>query len=312
MSENLFQLYTQQFSTNLELRLQQLSSKLRGKVMEGSHIGKAASPVQYVSPIVMEAPSGRFAPLNRIDSTFQRRWVFPQEREAVQMLDSFDRLQTIIDPTSEYVRNAASAVGRAWDDAVIAAAFGTSQTGTDTGALSSETFAQAATASPAGVNAIVDTFGNGATTIGMTVEKLIEARRLFRKNHVDLEAEDLTLIIGSTQESDMLKLVQVVSTEFNDHPVLVDGRIKQFLGWNIIVSERLNVASSIRDCIALVRSGMYLGMWQDMMNDVTIRKDLSSQPYQLYTKIMFGASRLEPGRVLKIQCGNDTSGADNV
>lgn len=280
--------------------------------MTGSHVGKAASPVQYVAPIVAEAPSGRFSPLNRIDATFQRRWVFPSERETVQLIDSFDRLQTIVDPTSEYTRNASAAFGRAFDDIIIAAITGTSQTGTDTGALSSETFSQAGTASPSGSNSIADTFGNGSTTIGMTVEKLIEARRLFRKNHVDLEAEELTLVIGSQQEADLLKLVQVVSTEFNDRPVLVDGRIQRFLGWNIVVSERLNVATNIRDCLAFVKSGMYLGIWQDMVNDVTVRKDLSSQPYQLYNKMMIGAARLEPGRVLKVQCGNDTSGADNI
>lgn len=312
MSENLLSLFTQQFSTNLQLRLQQSGSKLRDKVMTGMHVGKAASPVQYAAPITMESPSGRFAPLNRVDTTFQRRWVFPQERESNQLIDSFDRLQTIVDPTSQYTMNAANACGRSWDDALIAAAFGTSNTGTDTGALSSETFAQAATSSPAGVNSVADTFGNGATTIGMTVEKLIEARRLFRKNHVDIEAETLGLVIGSQQESDMLKLVQVVSTEFNDRPVLSDGRLQRFLGWNIVVSERLNVTSNIRDCIAFVGSGLYLGMWEDIFNDVTIRKDLSSQPYQIYTRIMYGATRLEPGRVLKIQCGNDTSGADNI
>ena len=35
MSDGLYQLYTTQFSTNLELKLQQMGSKLRGKVREG-------------------------------------------------------------------------------------------------------------------------------------------------------------------------------------------------------------------------------------------------------------------------------------
>lgn len=315
MSENLLQLYTQQYSTNLQMRLQQQASKLRGRVMEGSHVGKAASPVQYISPIALKAPSGRFAPLERIDATFQRRWVFPQEREGTQLIDSFDKLQTIVDPTSQYTVNAASAVGRAWDDAIIASAFGTSQTGVDSGAYTSETFAQAATNAGLGTNGnlITVNFGNASTSIGLTVEKLIEARRIFRHLHVDLEAEDLTLIIGSQQEADLLKLVQVVSTEFNDRPVLVDGRIQRFLGWNLVMSERLGTSTdnstTARNCIAMVRSGMYLGIWQDLQNDVTIRKDLSSQPYQVYTKAMYGACRLEPGRVLQINC-LDTSGAD--
>lgn len=311
MSENYIQLATQQFSTNLQLRLQQQASKLRGMVMESMHIGKAASPVQYEGPIVAAAPSGRFAPLNRQDTTEMRRWVFPQDRETTQLIDSFDRLRSIVDPTNAHVMNAAAAFGREIDDVIIASAFATAQTGTDTGTLSAESFSSAESSAPAGTLTVADTFGNGSTTIGLTVEKLIEARRIFRKNHVDLESEQLCLIIGSTQEADLLKLVQVVSTEFNDRPVLVDGRVQRFLGFNIIVSERLNYASSIRNCIAFVKSGLYLGMWQDMVTDVSVMKHLSSQPYQIYNKMTIGATRLEPGRVIKVNCADAVTG-DNV
>jgi len=40
-----------------------------------------------------------------------------------------------------------------------------------------------------------------------------------------------------------------------------------------------------------------------------VRVDLSSQPYQVYTQASFGATRLQPGKVLSILC-SDTSGAD--
>ena len=42
MSENLFKLFTTEFSTNLEMKLQQAGSKLRGRVREGQHVGKQA------------------------------------------------------------------------------------------------------------------------------------------------------------------------------------------------------------------------------------------------------------------------------
>ena len=40
----LIPLYTTQFSTNVELLLQQKGSMLRGRVREGAHVGKMASP----------------------------------------------------------------------------------------------------------------------------------------------------------------------------------------------------------------------------------------------------------------------------
>lgn len=301
MSENLFQLFTTQFSTLLELKLQQMGSLLRPHVREGFHVGKQASPVNQVGAVALKAPAGRFAPLNRVDADFTRRWVFPQDGELPQLIDSFDELRTIVDPKSQYAENAAMAVGRAWDDAIIAAAFGTAQIGTDAGGLSGETFDTTKFQ-------IADTFGASAS-VGMTVAKMIEAKRILRHYHNDLERDPPTMIIGSQQEADLLKLVQVVSTEFNDRPVLVDGQIKRFMGFNLIVTERLASPANLRQCIVFVKSGMYLGMWRDMVNRVSIRYDLSSQPYQLYTSSSFGATRTQPGKVLQILCA-DTSGSD--
>lgn len=314
MSENLPNLFTEQFSANIFLRLQQLQSKLRGKVMEGQHVGKAASPVNYIGPVQLKAPAGRFAPLNRQDPTFMRRWVFPQPGEIQELIDNFDQLQTIVQPQSQYVTASVAAIGRGWDDAIIAAAFGTAQTGGDTGLLTAETFAQAGTnvlASTTGL-IIADTFGDGSTSVGMTIPKLVEADRIFRHVHVD-ESEmmdgDKTIVIGSAQYADLLNLAQVQSNQFNPKPVFTDGKVTSLFGFNIVTSERLGVASSIRSCIAFVRSGLYLGIWKDTMTRVDQRIDLSSMPWQIYANCMFGATRLEPGRVLQVKCA-DAYGAD--
>ena len=112
----LIPLYTTQFSTNLELLLQQRSSKLRGRVREGAHIGKMASPVNQVGALSMKAPAGRFAPLPAQQAAYSRRWVFPQEGELPQLVDTFDELQTVVDPKSALAETASAAAGRAWDD----------------------------------------------------------------------------------------------------------------------------------------------------------------------------------------------------
>lgn len=301
MSENLFKLFTTQFSTALDIKLQQQGSKLRGKVREGSHTGKQASPIQYAGAIQAQAPAGRFAPKNRQDADFERRWVFPNPKDVNQLIDEFDQLETINDPQSQLVTDAAYAIGRAWDDAIIAAAFGSASIGVDPTAFTTETFDTTK-------YRVASTFGASAAT-GLTVAKLIEAKRIFRHNHVDLEMDPATIVIGSQQESDLLNQAQVVSTDFNDKPVLVDGRVTRFMGFDIVVMERLTVVSSVRQCIAFVKSGMYLGMWRDLKNTISYRNDLSSEPVQIYTQTMFGATRLEAGRVVQVLCA-DTTGAD--
>jgi len=302
MADGLVDLYTTQFSTNLELLLQQKGSKLRGRVSEGTHVGKQASPINQIGAIQLKTPAGRFAPKNRTDPTFVRRWVFPTDGEIDQLIDSFDQLKTIVDPKSKYAENAANAVGRGWDDAIIAAFFGTTYIGTDANSLTSESFDSTN-------NQVANSFGASATT-GLTVAKLIEARRILQHYHNDLDTDMLTIVIGSQQESDLLKQVQVVSTDYNDKPVLVDGRIRRFLGFDVVVSERLQVVSSDRYVPVFVKSGMYLGMWKDMTNRASIRNDLSSEPWDLYTQVSFGATRTQTsGKVIRIMC-NDTTGAD--
>lgn len=300
--QGLFPLETTQFATALELKLQQQGSKLRGKVREGYHVGKMASPVNQVGAIQSKAPAGRYAPKNRTDSDFTRRWVFPTDREIDQLIDSFDELKTIVDPKSAYVENAANACGRDWDDAIIAAATGNAQIGQDAASLSTEAFDT--TQFQVAVN-----FGASAAA-GLTVAKMIETKRILRHYHNDLDADPLTLIIGSTQESDLLKQAQVTSTDFNERPVLVDGKVTRFMGFDIVVMERLPIVSAnVRGCIAFVKSGLYLGMWKDTTNRVSIRNDLSSEPYDLYTSHSFGATRTQPGKVVQV-LASDTVGAD--
>ena len=303
MSANLTDLWTIQFSTNLELKLQQMGSKLRSLVRSGTHTGaRMASPVQEIGNVTLRRPAGRFTPMPRQDAAFTRRWVFPIDGELPQLIDSFDELKTMIDPKSQYVENAANAVGRGYDDEVIAAFVRTSYIGRDASELTTESFDTSA------FRIAVDHGASAAT--GLTVEKLLEARRVFRHYEVDIDNEPLTLVIGSLQEKELLSQTEVVSQEFNDKPVLQDGKLQRFLGFNIVCSERLpTYTTTTRGVIAFAKSGMYLGMWKDMSNRVSIRNDLSGEPWQLYTSVAFGATRLQPGKVLQIACADATGAA---
>jgi hypothetical protein len=304
MSENLPQLFTTQFSTMLALKLQQKRSKLRGRVMEGYHVGKQASPIQYGGAVKMMPPTGRFAPIGRQDMSFTRRWVFPVDRDCNQLIDTFDKLKMAIDPQSTEVAAAAAAVAREWDDRIIAAAFGTSQTGVDGSAFTAETWASISSSWQ-----VASTFGSAAAS-GLTVAKLIEAKRLMRKAQVDMDEETLTLVTNSQGESDLLNQVQVVSTDFAERPVLTDGKVTRLLGIDIVYSERLPSASNVRSNILFAKSGLYLGIWQDTINDVDKRKDLSSHPWQIYTMMSSGATRLEAGRLIEILAADTSAAAD--
>jgi hypothetical protein len=305
MSENLVKLFVTEFSTILQLKLQQRTSQLRPYVMEGDHVGKQASPIQYIGAIQMKAPAGRYAPIQRQDVDFTRRWVFPVDKEAFQLIDTFDKLKILQDPTSQYSDVAAAAVAREWDDRLIQAAFATAQIGADAGGLSSEAFNTT-------LFQIASTF-NTAAASGLTVGKMIEAKRIFRKAQVQVDEESMCWVTNSQGESDLLNQVQVVSTDFSgaSRPVLADGKVTRFMGFDIKYSERLTSTSNVRQNIAFVRSGLYLGVWKDTENSIDRQTQLSGLPWQLATLMSSGATRLEPGRLLQVLCA-DTSAASDV
>ena len=137
MSINIPDHYTISFSTNVMLLLQIKGSKLRPCVTEGTYTGKQASPVDQIGSVEMQDVTGRFQPKVRTDANVDRRWVTPSDFDLTQSIDTFDKLKTAIEPTSQYSDVAAAAVAREWDDRLIAAALGTASLGTD-GASSDE------------------------------------------------------------------------------------------------------------------------------------------------------------------------------
>ena len=299
----LLPLFTTQFSTNMELLLQQKGSKLRGKVAEGFHVGRMASPINQVGAVSMKAPVGRYSPKQPVYAALTRPWVFPIPGEIDQYIDTFDELQTLVDPKNAYTEAAANAAGRYWDDGLIANATGSTQRGVDASSLTAETFTS--------TYQISATFGTGGTASGLTVAKMIEVQRQLRHYHNDLEMDRPSMVIGSQQASDLLNNVQFVSTEFNDKPVLVNGQVKEFMGFDIVISERLpqTTVGTTRGVLVFVKSGLYLGIWKDTANRIFQRPDLSGNPWDISTTLMYGAVRTQLGKVWQILCA-DTSGAD--
>lgn len=302
MSVNLPTHYVQQYSTNIQLLLQQKQSKLRGKVMSGSHVGKQASPVDQFGSIAMQPVTNRFAPMGRVDASTDRRWVFPSDFDLPQLIDSFDKLRLLTDPNSAYVTNAHQAANRQFDDLIIDALFADAKTGEAGG--STAQFGTTLTSS-AGRNVAVAHEAAAAT--GLTVAKLREAKRQLMANQVDLESDPITAVVTAKQHDDLLKEAQIVSLDFNDRPVLVEGLVVRFLGIDIVHCERLDTGTddatgTSRMVPVFAKSGMYLGIWNDITTDIAQRKDLQGLPWQSYVYLTAGATRLEENKTIRVWC----------
>lgn len=293
MSVNLVNHYVQQYSTNLQLLLQQKGSKLRGAVTTGSYTGKAAAPVNQIGKIEMQAVTSRFGAMGRVDAPTDRRWVYPSDYDLPQLIDSFDKLRLITDPQSSYVQNAVMAAGRQFDRLICAAFTGTAKTGETGGTSTSFTAANE-----------VDV-ATGGTNSKLNVAKLREVKRLMMANHIDFESEEAYVGITAADHDSLLGEIQVVSRDFNGGaPVLQNGKIESFMGFKFIHCELIETILAGTNEVTLpvwVKSGMHLGVWDDIQNDVSQRKDLQGLPWQLYTTMTAGATRLEENKVYAIE-----------
>jgi len=292
MSFNVTTHFVQQYTTNVQLLLQQKGSKLRGTVSTGSYSGKAAKAVEQVGAVNAQKRTQRHGDTPLISTPSDARWIYPVDYEWADLIDDQDKLRMLIDPQSSYAQNGAYALGRAMDDEIISAFFGTAKTG-ENGSTN--------TSFATGTQQIaVGTGSTGAT--GLNIAKLREAKKILMENEVDIDNEQLFCVITAEQHDDLLNEAQAISLDYNTRPVLVDGRITAFMGFNFVHCERLGVdASSYRRVPVYAKSGVHLGMWNDINTQISERAD-KGYSTQVYCKGTFGATRTEEKKVVEILC----------
>lgn len=276
---------SQQYTTNVQLLLQQKGSRLRNAVSMGSYTGKAAKAVEQIGAVTAQRRTTRHGDTPMISTPHAARWVFPNDYEWADLIDDQDKLQMLIDPTSPYAQNGAIALGRSIDAEIITAALGVSKVGEN--GSTDQTF-------PSGQQV-------GAASSGMTVQKLRRAKFLMKRNEVD-PSDELYLALTARQLDDLLGTTEVTSADYNTVKALVQGDIDTFMGFKFIQTELLGVdGASARRCFAWAKSGLHLGMWNDITTRISERDD-KSYATQVYVKGTFGATRVEEGKVVEILC----------
>lgn len=293
MSQNVPTHYAQEYASTIGLLLQQRGSRLRDTVMFHPIVGaKAASVIDQIGKVEATKRTTRYPVLTPADTPTDRPWVYPSDYDWNDLVDSADKLRMVTDPTSSYAVNGAYAMGRAQDREIIASFFGDRKTGEAGGTTTSFS---------AAYQIAVNFAASG--NVGLTVAKMREAKRLMMAAEVDLENDPLTMGVTSKQHDNLLAEVQVISLDFNEKPVMVEGKIDRFLGFNLKHTELLSTdTSSYRRVPAYAKSGVVLSMWNDITTDISQRKDLAGLPFQVYVYGTFGATRTEEGRVVEIKC----------
>lgn len=292
MSIQITEWFVQQYRANVIMLYQQRGSKLRGTVREEPVTGKAHF-FERLGPTAAVRRTTRHSDTPLVDSPHSRRMVTMVDYEWADLVDQQDKIRMLVDPASEYAQNAAMALGRAYDDEVIAAFDGDARAGED--GTTTVTFAS-------------ETAGDfDFSAAALTTANILRVKKAL--DDQDVPADGRYMIVSPAALEQLLKqstAPNATSADYNTVRALVQGEIDTWVGFKWITSNRLpSPAANMRYCFAWHRDSMGVAVGKDITSRITERAD-KSYAVQVYVCGTFGATRVMGNGVVRFRI-NETN-----
>lgn len=287
--------FVKQFSANVTLLSQQKGSKLSDAVYSQTVYGEEFF-VDQIAPTAAVKLKDRHGDSPIISTPHMRRRGTIEDWVWGDMIDKEDKVRMLQDPESQYVINAAYAMGRVKDDTIIAAL--------DTVAYTGKSGTVAKTL-PSSQKVAVDV-EDGSNNTNLTYEKLLQAKTIIEDNDVDLDDPMNELFIACTpyQIQSLLWQTEVKSIDYNTVKALAEGLNDTYMGirFKRLSTKRIPVDNSgLRRVCVWAKSGMKLGIGADVETNVDKRADKNFNWYA-HAKMTIGAARLDEDKVVQILC----------
>lgn len=300
MSFEITTAFVQQYRNTLAMLAQQKASRFRDKVYYEPGSGQTiwfdqigASNGQKITSRHGDTPIA--------NTPHRRRRIDLAPYNWADLIETADRARLLTDPTSSYAKAGNAAMNRIIDDVVIGAFFATAYTGGD--GTTQVTF-------PSGNQVAVNSwaYGSGSGNAGLTISKLIEARVGLMGGEVtddydDQEMDGVCIAVTAKQLGNLLATTEVTSKDYNEVAALVQGKIKTFMGFTFVRTERLQTDTSGYTRVPVWhKDGMFLGIAENLTQvNIDIRSD-KNRAIQPYYEMVIGAARIEEARVWEIKC----------
>lgn len=290
--------FVTQYSRNVYTLAQQKGSRLRPFVTVVPLEGEKRT-FERVKPTAAVKIESRYSDTQLVHTAFDRRTVYANAWGWSDMIDWQDKLDLLIDPTSDVVAAGGYALGRIIDDIIIADAFTgvafEGKNGTDQVAL------------PETQKIPVTWGGTSGSNDGLTVAKILEVRSRFGKADIDLDdpANKVYMAITQNQIDDLARGIEVRSKDYDAINALVKGQTNEFLGITFVRCGRLTATElaggKSRMCAAWCKSGIVLAMQKEMSMSIFTNHDKWDN-WQALGTMKAGATRLEDAKFQQVFC----------
>ncbi|BAQ86070.1 putative major capsid protein [uncultured Mediterranean phage uvMED] len=319
MSNQITTSMVKQFSDTLTMVAQQEGSRLRNAVqVEAGKVGEEYF-MDRIGKVTAQKVTSRHADSPLIETPHERRRITPVDYNWGDLVDSYDMLRVIIsDPASAYMTTGGMALGRAIDEEILEAAYGTAYLGKDGSTSALWDTGDSEVGSDVNIvavnNATHGDTADGTNNSGLTLGKLIEARGRLMKNEVIRYNEggvsDLFIVCTADQIENLLATTEVQSSDYNMIRALVEGQVHHFMGFNFIQTELVpnkvlatvnSETPTVDRVLCFQRNALGLCLWKDIAGRITERAD---KRFSLYTfaEMTIGATRLDEKRMVEIHC----------
>lgn len=279
------QTWVDAFRSDVRILLQDKGSHFSGKTDMESLANSDRTFIDWVGSRAPIEKTSRFEDTPNIESTRKRIMIEHRPWHDGELFDSIDELRTIGDFQSKIQMTFVNGFNVKKDQVIIDAALGSVWTGRNGNV--EEAWDSNYTLDPTG-------------TSGLTLAKLLEVLQKLREDNVDPD-ETLYWACAPKQITDMLEEEKLTNADYNTMQNLARGMINTFAGFEFIMTNLLGSTAAGRRNIAYAKSGIIMGIGEDLMAKVSERDD-KSYANQLYMRMDVGATRTEQGKVHEIIC----------
>ena len=288
--------YIETFESNVRQLAQQRTSRLRMSVTEVNRQSEthnwdrlAASQAREKTSPRTESPSGGdgSGAVGSDDGLeWTRRNTIIRTFDTGEVIEPENIVQMLIDPKNASTENLTMNMLRQVDDIIIENALGLAGDGAGgTVAFPGSQVVQAGYASE------------------ISLDIILEVDEKFYENDVDPD-EPRYFVIGPKQRRKLLQLIEVTSSDFQSRQALATGYLPDFMGFNWIISNRLNVPSADQlDCFAFTKKAVGLHVAGDISARVAERPDMSFA-WQCYLMLQMDAVRVEDEHIVKFEAAD--------
>lgn len=292
------------YANNALMVAQQMRNPLREAITIRPASGEAMRAADLLGK--KKAQRGSDYARNNPDNRSNRsaRWlVRPEVIHDGEIIDTIDKFDMAMDPTSELVRNSIMAVEREIADVMMGieetapGVFEVNGSGILGNAVSGKR-PTTVTGLPSG-----NYVPHGG--VGLNLDKLRDTLKALRKAEFGMEAQDqLYAAITATQMDDLLQLAVDAGQSLNAFTIsqLQNGRPTPIMGVTWIFTNRLpKDANGNRLVPVWSKTNIVAGMWQDVQSRIWNNTDKQNLPY-IYTDAYVDCVRLQDAGVIVIEC----------